>query len=82
VESTFEIDYNIYYNPDIPVDSVRFDGDTFSEWQARGKDEHSLITDPMFVDPKNYDFRLQPDSPAFQMGFQPIDLSSVGPRPR
>jgi hypothetical protein len=82
VESTFEIDYNIYYNPVIPADSVRFDGDTFSEWQARGKDEHSLITDPMFVDPENYDFRLQPDSPAFQMGFQPIDLSSVGPRPR
>jgi hypothetical protein len=40
----------------------------------------SVIADPMFVNPANYDFRLRPDSPALKMGFQQIDLSTVGPR--
>jgi hypothetical protein len=39
-----------------------------------------VIADPLFVDPLNYDFRLRPESPAFKLGFQPIDTSAVGPR--
>jgi hypothetical protein len=51
-------------------------------WQALGLDRHSIATDPRFVDLAGRDFRLTPDSPAFALGFRPIDLSDVGPRPR
>jgi hypothetical protein len=51
-------------------------------WQALGLDRHSVAADPRFVDLGKRDFRLAPDSPAFALGFRPIDLSDVGPRPR
>ena len=53
---------------------------TFDEWKAKGLDVHSVIADPLFVDPEKNDFRLRPESPAFKLGFRPIDLSDVGPR--
>ena len=80
VESTFDMDWNLYYNPKLPVDSVRFGGESFSEWRARGKDVHSLYADPLFIDAARYDFRLRPESPAFALGFRAIDMSRVGPR--
>ena len=51
-------------------------------WQALGLDRHSIAADPRFADLGKRDFRLAPDSPAFALGFRPIDLSDVGPRPR
>ena len=44
-------------------------------------DEHSVIADPLFVDPAAGNLSLKPDSPALQLGFKPIDISTVGPRP-
>ena len=52
----------------------------FSAWQEAGLDSHSLIADPGFVDLDGRDLSLAPDSPAFALGFEPIDLSRVGPR--
>ncbi|MGB4726345.1 MAG: right-handed parallel beta-helix repeat-containing protein [Thermogutta sp.] len=52
---------------------------TFQEWQQLGFDLHSLVADPKFVDPAKDDYRLQPDSPAFQLGFQPIPVEKIGP---
>ncbi|MDW8352174.1 MAG: right-handed parallel beta-helix repeat-containing protein [Anaerolineae bacterium] len=55
---------------------------SLSEWQAAtGNDRHSLVADPGFRDLANFDFTLAPDSPALMLGFRPIDLSDVGPRP-
>ena len=82
MQETFEMDWNLYFNPNLPIDSVRFGEASFAEWQARGKDVHSRYADPQFIDPEGGNFRLEPDSPAFQLGFQPIDLGHVGPRPR
>ena len=82
MRETFEMDWNLYFNPHFPADSVRFGDASFAAWQARGKDVHSRYADPEFVDPENGDFRLQPNSPAFGLGFQPINLENVGPRPR
>ena len=50
----------------------------FVQWQARGLDRDSLIADPKFVNAAEHDFRLLPDSPAWKLGFQPIDTSRVG----
>ncbi|MBM3801132.1 MAG: right-handed parallel beta-helix repeat-containing protein [Acidimicrobiia bacterium] len=61
-------------------------GDTVSpgmslrDWQARNYDVHSVFGDPLFANPTRYHFELKPDSPALKRGFQPIDLSRVGPR--
>ncbi|HEV3029164.1 MAG TPA: right-handed parallel beta-helix repeat-containing protein [Planctomycetota bacterium] len=51
-------------------------------WRDRGLDRESLIADPLFVSPDTGDFTLKPDSPALKLGFKPIDVSRVGPRPR
>lgn len=69
-------DYNLYF--DASGQPLAFGDFTFEEWQEQGMDLHSLVADPLFVDPEHFDFRLNPDSPAFQLGFQPLDLSQVG----
>jgi len=78
--STFEMDWNLYYNPKLERDEVQFNGMTWAQWRRTGKDAHSLYADPLFVDAERYDFRLRPDSPALAMGFEPIDMTTVGPR--
>jgi hypothetical protein len=49
-------------------------------WQKAGFDKHSVCADPRFRNPLAGDFTLAPDSPALALGFQPIDMSDVGPR--
>jgi hypothetical protein len=78
--TTFSADYNVYYNPNLSLDALRFGDQTLEQWNARGKDVHSIYADPMFVDAAHFDFRLKPESPAFKLGFKQIDLSTVGPR--
>ena len=73
-------DYNLYFHEG--GEPMRFMKYSFDGWKAKGLDEHSLVADPLFVDPKNGDFRLKPGSPALRLGFKPIDVSTVGPRNR
>jgi parallel beta-helix repeat protein len=49
-------------------------------WQDLGFDKQSLVADPLFVDAQGDGLRLRPESPAFGVGFEPIGLSTVGPR--
>ena len=52
-------------------------------WQALGHDRHSLVADPKCAAPEQDDFTVAPDSPAVtELGFVPIDLRDVGPRPK
>ncbi len=55
---------------------------SWADWQAAGYDVKSIIADPKFADPRHGDFTLADNSPALELGFEPIDLSRVGPRPR
>ena len=69
-------DYNCYWDTeDCEPD---FGNGTFSEWQAKGKDVHSVFADPLFEDLSAYDFSLRPESPALALGFLPIDVASAG----
>lgn len=80
VKETFDMDYNLWFNPLKTLKEIDFNGKDWEEWNAMGKDVHSLYADPLFVDAEHYDFRLKENSPAFKLGFKDIDISSVGPR--
>jgi len=53
-------------------------GKTFTQWQAEGRDQHSLVADPCFAKPGEGDFSLTADSPPLAIGFRPIDVSTAG----
>lgn len=74
-ESKFTSDRNCFWSESGKPD---FYGLTFAEWQATGRDKHSIVADPGFVDPARRDFRLGADSPALAIGFTPIDMSTAG----
>ena len=73
--SKFTADYNCYWSEAGPPD---FNGRSLAEWQKAGRDRHSIVADPRFVNPREYDFRLQPDSPALALGIVPIDIEGAG----
>ena len=75
------MDANLYFDarPDAQPDQLRLGPCTWQRWQERGHDRHSLVANPLCVAPDKDDFRLQPASPAFRLGFRPTDLSNVGP---
>ena len=73
-------DYNLYFS--VTKDPIKFLSFGFEEWKTKGLDAHSVIADPLFKDPEHGDFTLSPDSPALKLGFRPLDLREVGPRPR
>ncbi len=81
-DDRFQTDYNVYFDArsDAKPESMRFGKATLEEWRGRGHDTHSIVADPLFVAPQRNDFVLKPNSPALKLGFQPIDLSQVGPR--
>ncbi len=53
-------------------------GDTWERWQGMGYDAGSVIADPRFANPARDDYRLQADSPALRLGFQPIPEERIG----
>lgn len=81
-ESFAECDYNLCAPPGgkepaiLGCETV----ETLSQWREMGFDAHSIIADPLFVDPDNGDYRLKPESPAFALGFRPIDTNRIGPQ--
>ena len=78
---TFIADRNVYFNPTLTVEAVKFGGDrSLDAWRKMGKDIHSVYADPLFGNAAGRDFRLSPESPAFKMGFVDFDQSDIGPR--
>jgi len=57
---------------DVPPDEC------WQAWLALGYDAHSAVDDPLFVDAQHDDYRLQPNSPAFKLGFKPLPLDQIG----
>jgi parallel beta-helix repeat protein len=53
--------------------------DAWASWRALGFDTRSVVADPLFVARDKDDFRLEPDSPALALGFEPIPVEKIGP---
>ena len=53
---------------------------SLEDWRMMGYDARSVIADPLFVDPEQDDFRLRPESPAYRLGFLPINTGGIGIR--
>lgn len=51
---------------------------TLADMQSMGMEADSVIADPRFKDAESYDFTPADDSPAYEIGFKPIDMSDVG----
>lgn len=88
-KSAFEgFDFNrncVYAPPELPLKfslTMRPDAArllSWDQWRQQGKDGDSLLADPKFINAAKRDYRLQPDSPALKLGFQPIPLEKIGP---
>ena len=52
--------------------------DEWTAWQDMGLDRSSVVADPLFVDAARGDYRLQPESPALKLGFEPIPVERIG----
>lgn len=79
-------DMNLYWdvggNPPRHADAFGDPATSMSLEEARelDLDIFTVVADPKFADPRGGDFTLPSDSPAYEMGFMPIDLGDVGPR--
>ena len=77
---------NVYWSDALanPLDSLEFGLKyqyvNFSEWQTLYDDVDSVVADPLFANASARNFTLLAGSPALGLGFQQIDMSSVGPR--
>ncbi len=71
-------DLNLFWTTGNPSEAEK----DLEQWKTLGQDSHSAFGDPLFRDLAGHDFTLSPDSPALALGFQQIDMSDVGPRPK
>ena len=77
-QSMAECDYNVLWAGGAAPRIHGIGDGSLSEWRKRGFDRNSLVADPLLIDAENGDYRLHPDSPAFTLGFQPIDVEQIG----
>ncbi len=69
-------DHNSYW--DTRTKDVHFAKLSFTEWQKSGKDLHSVIADPGFVNPAQFDYHIRNSSLIRKIGFKPFDYSLAG----
>jgi hypothetical protein len=69
-------DYNCFW--DTRTATPDFSDVSFAEWQKMGRDKHTVIADPLFVDPGKYDFHIRNRSMLKKIKFKPFDYSKAG----
>ena len=70
------MDHNCYWH--VGGEEFDFAGLNWEQWQAAGRDAHSVIADPGFADAAQRDFQLTAKSPARKVGFEPFDFTQAG----
>lgn len=69
-------DHNLYW--DTRSRNIMFADISFADWQKSGRDVHSVIADPNFMDPGSFDFRFKNFSGARKIKFKPFDYKLAG----
>ncbi|HOU95587.1 MAG TPA: right-handed parallel beta-helix repeat-containing protein [Bacteroidales bacterium] len=69
-------DYNCYW--DTRTKDIKFGTSSFTEWQKSGKDIHSIIADPLFINADGFDFRFRNRSVIKKIKFIPFDYTEAG----
>jgi len=75
-KANFLASNNIYWNTK-NID-LQFGKESFREWQQAGKDKGSIIADPNFVNPLQYDFHFKNKSTVSKIKFKPFDYTQAG----
>ena len=76
-----ECDGNLiwHYGQALLVQRMGTAAEKWDSWRSQGSDVHSIVADPLFVDPDKDDYRLKENSPAAQIGFKAIPVEQIGP---
>ncbi len=69
-------DNNIYW--DTRTKDIMFGDLTFDAWKKTGKDAHSIIADPLFVNAAAFDFHFRKTGAIRKIKFVPFDYSQAG----
>jgi hypothetical protein len=69
-------DNNCYW--DTRTKDILFKKWSFDEWKKSGKDTHSIIGDPAFVNPSSFDFRIKNKNVLHKTGFKEFNYSLAG----
>jgi len=69
-------DYNCYW--DTRTKDIRFKKMSFEERKKTGKDVHSIIADPEFVNPSALNFKIKNKTVLRKTGFNEFDYSQAG----
>ena len=76
-EVNINMDNNCFWQAD--GEPITFVGLSLDQWRRQhGHDRHSIVADPGFIDAKNHNFGLKPNSLARKIGFKPFDYSQAG----
>lgn len=84
MESMVSMDHNLYYNAKgNAIFEILGNKLSLTQWQdfsgnIRNYDANSILADPNFKDASNRDYRLEADSPAYELGITSIDSSQIG----
>ncbi|MFC2090020.1 right-handed parallel beta-helix repeat-containing protein [Bacteroidota bacterium] len=69
-----EMDSNLYFYPSDP----NWMEEHFAMMRAVGKEQASLVGDPMFINTESGNFGFKEGSPALKLGIEPLDVSKMG----
>ena len=69
-------DNNLYW--DTRTKDIMFADKSFTEWQKSGKDVHSIVADPLFVNASAFNFSFRTNSVVRKIGFIPFDYAKAG----
>ena len=71
-------DGNVFWCANGPVANYAFGNEAWDAWRKKGYEEHGLVADPCFCNPKAGDWSLSPNSPVFGAGFVAFDWREAG----
>jgi len=75
-EGKVRLEKNLYWYTGEGI--IDFAGKTFAAWQAAGLDAGSIVADPGFSAPGEFDFSIEEVSVVERIDFEPIDCSLAG----